>query len=335
MTTTESPTTTTAVVPVMDPELAPIFASLAGIAPMGATLTLQGVADLRAMFASVLTDRTGLSRDGKLALTDVMVAGQAGGPEVTLSVFRPVGLAGPAACLYFMHGGGMVIGDRFTGIEELLDYALELGVVVVTAEYRLAPEHPDPAPIQDCYAGLLGLAAIADQFELDLGRVVVVGTSAGGGLAAGTTLMARDSGGPAITGQLLMCPMLDDRFITPSSTMLAEGAGVWDRDSNTTGWTALLGDRRGSEDVSPYAAPARASDLAGLPATFLDVGSVETFRDEVVHYADRIWRAGGNAELHVWPGGFHGFDLMAPDAALSRDAKGARLQWLRRLLGAH
>lgn len=335
MTTAESAAATTIVVPAMDPELAPIFSSLAGIAPMGAALTLQGVADLRSMFASVPTDRTGLSRDGKLVLDDVTVAGPLGSPDVTLSVFRPVDLSGPAACLYFLHGGGMVIGDRFTGVDELLDYALELGVVVVTAEYRLAPEHPDPAPVEDCYAGLVGLATIADQFELDLRRVVVIGTSAGGGLAGGISLLARDRGGPAIAGQLLMCPMLDDRFVTPSSTMLDPGAGVWDRDSNTTGWSALLGDRRGTEDVSPYAAPARASDLSGLPPTFLDVGSVETFRDEVVALAGGIWRAGGNAELHVWPGGFHGFDLMAPDTALSRDAKSARLQWLRRLLGTH
>ena len=130
-----------------------------------------------------------------------------------------------------------------------------------------------------------------------------------------------------------MCPMLDDRNDTPSSLQMV-GRGVWDRISNNTGWTALLGEQRGGPDVSPYAAPARATDLSGLPPAFIDVGSAETFRDEDVAYASRIWQAGGQAELHVWPGGFHGFDVVAPHAAVSRDAKAARIRWLRRLLGS-
>ena len=145
--------------------------------------------------------------------------------------------------------------------------------------------------------------------------------------------MARDrSGGPALIGQLLACPMLDDRNQTPSSHEL-DGEGIWDRTSNLTGWQALLGGPCGGPDVSPDAAPARATDRSGLPPAFLDVESVETFRDETVDYAARIWRAGGSAELHVWPGGFHGFDLLAPEAALSRSARAARIDWLRRLLG--
>jgi acetyl esterase/lipase len=110
------------------------------------------------------------------------------------------------------------------------------------------------------------------------------------------------------------------------------GVGVWDRTANDTGWTALLGDARGGPDVSPYAAPARATDLSGLPPAFIDVGSAETFRDEAVAYASRIWAAGGIAELHVWPGAFHGFDQLAPQALVSQEAKAARLRWLRRLL---
>lgn len=127
--------------------------------------------------------------------------------------------------------------------------------------------------------------------------------------------------------------MLDDRNDTPSAHQLA-GVGIWDRVSNETGWAALLGDARGGPDVSPYAAPARATDLSGLPPAFIDVGSAETFRDEDVAYASRLWQAGGQAELHVWPGGFHGFDGFVPDAAISRDAQEARLRWLDRLLGA-
>uniref|UniRef100_UPI00064BEF03 alpha/beta hydrolase fold domain-containing protein n=1 Tax=Nocardiopsis sp. RV163 TaxID=1661388 RepID=UPI00064BEF03 len=188
-------------------------------------------------------------------------------------------------------------------------------------------------PVEDCYTGLTWITDNAADLGLDPTRIVIGGVSAGGGLAAATALLARDRGGPALQGQLLLCPMLDDRNDTASSHQMA-GTGVWDRTSNATGWTALIGPHAGGPDVSPYAAPARAEDLSGLPPAFLDVGSAETFRDEVVDYASRIWQAGGSAELHVWPGGFHGFDGMVPHAVLSRSAHAQRLPWLRRITGA-
>jgi acetyl esterase/lipase len=160
--------------------------------------------------------------------------------------------------------------------------------------------------------------------------VVIMGGSAGGGLAAATALLARDQAGPALLGQLLLCPMLDDRNDSYSSRQMV-GRGLWDRAANQLGWTALLGAAQGGPDVSPYAAPARASDLSGLPPAFIDVGSAETFRDEAVDYASRIWQAGGVAELHVWPGGFHGFAEMVPQAALSQAASAASRDWLRRI----
>ena len=225
----------------------------------------------------------------------------------------------------------MVAGDHRTGIGAVVDWVEELGVVVASVDYRLAPEHPHPVPVEDCYAGLVWTVDHAAELGIDAERVVLAGTSAGGGLAAAVALMARDQRGPSLIGQMLMCPMLDDRNETPSSHEL-DGEGVWDRGDNLAGWQALLGRAQGGPGVSPYAAPARASDLSGLPPAFIDVGSVETFRDEDVAYATRIWQAGGAAELHVWPGGFHGFDQIAPDAALSRAARSARSGWLRRLL---
>jgi acetyl esterase/lipase len=173
--------------------------------------------------------------------------------------------------------------------------------------------------------------AHAAELGVDPARVIVGGASAGGGLAAAVALLARDRGAPALLGQLLLCPMLDDRNETPSSWQMA-GQGIWDRAANEVGWTALLGDARGGPDVSPYAAPARATDLSGLPPAFIDVGSAETFRDEDVAYASRIWQAGGSAELHVWPGGFHGFAGAVPQAAVSRAAVAAQRDWLGRLL---
>ncbi len=171
----------------------------------------------------------------------------------------------------------------------------------------------------------------AAELGIDPDRLLIAGASAGGGLSAAVALMARDRGGPALIGQMLGCAMLDDRNQTPSSYEL-DRQGMWDRTSNLTGWRALLGAAQGGPDVPAYAAPARAADLTGLPPAYLDVGSVETFRDEVLDYAARIWRAGGVAELHVWPGGYHGFESLAPAAAISVAARQTRLGWLRRLL---
>nr|WP_235215644.1 alpha/beta hydrolase [Phaeacidiphilus oryzae] len=272
-----------------------------------------------------------LTRNGAFAMEERTVPGPPGAPDLTLLICRPTAATAPTPAFYNIHGGGMIIGTNRIGMPELLEHAEELGAAVVSVEYRLAPENPHPAPVEDCYAGLVWTAEHAGELGIDPARLVVGGASAGGGLSAAVALMARDRGGPALLGQVLMCPMLDDRNDTPSARQMV-GLGVWDSGANATGWTALLGDARGTEGVSPYAAPARAVDLSGLPPAYIDVGSAETFRDEDVAYATRIWQCGGQAELHVWPGGFHGFEGMAPEAALSRDAREARTRWLRRLL---
>ena len=160
---------------------------------------------------------------------------------------------------------------------------------------------------------------------------MVSGNSAGGGLADAMTLLARDRDGPRLLGQMLQCPMLDDTCDTPSAYQM-ERVGLWDRISNLTGWDALLGERRGTDAVSCYAAPARATDLRGLAPAFIDVGSVESLRDEAVAYASRIWQRGGEAELHMWSGVFHSFDEWRPDAIVSHSAQAARIDWLRCLI---
>ncbi|TVT60928.1 alpha/beta hydrolase [Amycolatopsis rhizosphaerae] len=272
-----------------------------------------------------------LTRNGRFLVEERAVPGPPGAPDISLLICRPAGTTGATPVIYHTHGGGMVIGDNRQGVPAMLDLAQKVDGTVVSVEYRLAPETPHPGPVEDCYAGLVWTVAHADDLGVDPARVLVAGASAGGGLAAALALLARDRGGPALIGQILMCPMLDDRNDTPSARQM-RGLGVWDQASNGGGWTALLGQARGTEDVSPYAAPARADDLSGLPPAFIDVGSAETFRDEVVTYASRIWQAGGRAELHVWPGGFHGFDGLAPHATLSQDAAAARLPWLKRIL---
>ncbi|MFD6952699.1 esterase [Nocardiopsis sp. TSRI0078] len=317
--------------PPFDPELAAVLAVLRDEIP--SRLTPDMIPDLRRRRAAqAFGPDDDLTLDGAYTETGHHAPGH-DGADVPLLLWRPTGTTAPVGTLYWIHGGGMIMGThRGAEIPALLQTAHELGLALVSVDYRLAPEHPHPAPVEDCYAGLTWAAKHADDLGLDPRRLVVGGASAGGGLAAATALLARDRGGPDLLGQLLVCPMLDDRNDSVSARQMA-GTGVWDKVANATGWGALLGEAAGGPDVPPYAAPARAQDLSGLPPAFLDVGSAETFRDEVVDYASRIWKAGGSAELHVWPGGFHGFDSMAPQAALSRSAAAQRLPWLRRIIG--
>ncbi len=246
-------------------------------------------------------------------------------------LLRPTGTPGALPGVLYVHGGGMVSGNMLSGASVWLDLVDVHHTAVLTFEYRLAPEHPHPTPVDDCFSALRWLAGNAAEAGIDPGRLLVAGASAGGGIAAALALMARDRGGPSLYAQLLIYPMLDDRNTSVSSHQI-DRIGVWDRTSNITAWDALLGPARGGPEVSPYAAPARASELAGLPPAFIDVGSADVFRDEAVEYASRIWQAGGNAELHVWPGAFHGYDVFTPDTALARATKAARDAWLSRLL---
>ncbi|WP_319637715.1 alpha/beta hydrolase [Pengzhenrongella sicca] len=253
--------------------------------------------------------------------------GPAGG--VRVMILRPAHVTGPVPVLLHLHGGGFVVGAVTDDVDAALDVAP--GWAVASVEYRLAPEDPYPAAIEDAYAALVWLVAEAAELGLDPGRVVVTGVSAGGGLAACLALLARDRGGPRLLGQLLVCPMLDDRNDSPSGRQMA-GLGSWDRDANATGWGAYLDGQAGGPDTPGYASASRAGSLRDLPPAFLDVGSAETFRDECVQYAARLWADGADAELHVWPGGCHGFDGLVPSALLSLAARSTRADWLQRLL---
>jgi len=316
--------------PPFDPELAaPLREILARRPP---SLTAEMIPTDRARIkAASLTDAE-LGRSGRFAVTRCHVPGPPGAPDVSLLVCRPTAVTRPHAVIYAIHGGGMVAGtNHSTELIGDLERAEALGTAIVSVDYRLAPEHPDPAPVQDCYAGLRWIADDADAQGFDPDRIVVSGVSAGGGLAAGVAQLCRDRRGPTLLGQMLLCPMVDDRCESPSA-MQFDGRGIWDRRSNLTGWTALLGDRRGTDNVSSYAAPLRATDFSGLAPAYIDVGAAEALRDDAVSYADRLWRAGGDAELHVWAGAFHSFDEWVPGATVSVAAKHARLAWLRRLL---
>lgn len=318
--------------PPFDPELGAILASFPEDIQAVLSIGPEDIPAFRAVNRSMRPEVELLRRGGAVAIEERLVPGPQGAPDLPVVIMRPTRGPGPWPAIYHIHGGGMVSGDQWEMAETLAGWVDLLGVVGVSVGYRLAPEHPHPAPLEDCYAGLEWTARNAEELDIDPDRLIIWGSSAGGGLAAGIALLARDRGGPALAHQILQGPMLDDRNQTPSSHEL-DREGFWDRTSNLTGWSSLLGDARGGPDVSPYAAPARAQHLGGLPPAFIDVGQVETFRDEALEYAARLSRAGVPVELHMWPGAWHGFSSAAPQAAISQLAIAARTAYLQRVLG--
>ncbi len=242
------------------------------------------------------------------------VPGRDGAPDVPVRVYRPAAASPQVPAVLWIHGGGYLFGSGLTEDARLNGWAERLGCAVVSVEYRLSPEHPYPAPLEDCYAAL-HWTATESGLGVDPARIVIVGQSAGGGLAAGLALLARDRGEVAVAYQLLIYPMIDDRNTTSSSHL---DAVVWSRGANALGWRAYLGTGYGEGDVPVYAAPARATDLRGLPRTFVGVGTLDVFRDEDISYALALLAAGVETELHVYPGAPHGFESIAPLAAVSR-----------------
>jgi acetyl esterase/lipase len=230
-----------------------------------------------------------------------------GSHDITVRVHRPKGVEGPLPCVYSIHGGGYVIGSYDMDDAKFDSWCDRFGIVGVSVEYRLSPETAYPGPLEDCYRGLKWTYDNADMLGVDRDRIGITGVSAGGGLAAGLGLLARDRAEVPLIFQLLDCPMIDDRQATPSSQL--DDLVIWSRGSNTFGWQSYLGALYGTDDIPIYAAAARADDLSGLPPTYVCVGAVDGFRDEDIAYATRLNQAGVETELHVYPGAPHGVQL--------------------------
>ncbi|MFJ3902262.1 alpha/beta hydrolase [Streptomyces sp. NPDC090025] len=321
-------------------------AALAALGRAKDRTPIAAVADLAAHRARDAASRPRPTLDelrdgGRFEVMERRVPGPSGAPEVTLVSARPAGAGGALPLLYYLHGGAMVMGNAWSVLPTVLrEWVEPLGVAVLSVEYRLAPEAPYPAQVEDAYAGLEWAVAHAGEWGIDPGRLVIGGKSAGGGLAAALALLVRDRGSlPGALGQMLLSPMLDDRTVTTptdpaNSARAMSGVDVWDLVSHGTVWRAYLGERFGAAELPLYAAPGRAGpgDLAGLPEAYVEVGSAEMFRDEGVAYANALWRAGGQAELHVWAGACHGFDGIARTAEVTRAARRTRTAWLRRIL---
>ena len=286
------------------------------------TLRASGEAGLARMEA-VLPHCPTVSRADHHAVSD-------DGTSVLLRWYAPPGHDPAAAvpAVVYLHGGGMIMGTVALYDRWVAAYAADGGVPLLAVDYRRAPEHPHPAPVEDAYAGLAWLAAHAGDLGVDPARIAVMGDSGGGGLAAAAALLARDRGLP-VAKQILIYPMLDDRTTIPDPA-LVPWAG-WSYDDNYTGWHALLGDIVGHPDVPASAAPARAADLSGLPPTYIEVGELDIFRDEAIEYARRIAAGGTSVELHVHPGCPHGFDRISPEAGVVRRSRADRLRVLSKL----
>jgi triacylglycerol lipase len=252
------------------------------------------------------------------------------GNDILLMVHTPRVASGPLPAVLHMHGGGYVIGSAPMSMMSNQRTAADAGCVVVSVDYRLAPETRHPGPVEDCWAGLRWLHDKAVVLGVDPTGVAVMGESAGGGLAAGLALLARDRGGSAIAHQHLIYPAIDDRTGLGDPNPYV-GEFVWTPESNRFGWSSLLGPEAGGEAVDAYGAAARATDLSGLPSTYIAVGALDLFVDEDIDYARRLIRAGVPTELHVYPGAFHGFDI-AVEATVTKTAYRNSLAALRRAL---
>lgn len=259
------------------------------------------------------------------------VPGPAGAPDPAVLVYRPEKADDLLPCIFHIHGGGYVIGSVDAQEAQHRDMVAKLNCVLVTVDYRLAPETVFPGAIEDCYAALSWLFANALELGVEAARIGVMGESAGGGLAASLALMARDRGRYRLAFQHLIYPMLDDRTCSRPDPHPHAGEFIWTPHNNRFGWTALLGVEPGSEAVSPYAAAARAKDLSGLPPAYVATGGLDLFLEEDLEYARRLMRAGVPVELHVYPGGFHGFDF-DPAAEVSARARRDSLAALSRFL---
>jgi acetyl esterase/lipase len=264
---------------------------------------------------------------GDVEHTDHLVPGAPGDPDVAIRLHRENGATELRPGLISIHGGGYMIGSHLGDDGRFDRWCTTLRCVGVSVGYRLAPETPYPGPLEDCYAALRWAYQNAHELGVDPDRIGIIGGSAGGGLAAGLALLARDRAEIPVAFQVLSYPMLDDRLSTASSRA---DTPLWAAATNQFGWRSYLGARvAGNDDVPGYAVPARARDLSGLPPAFVTVGNLDCLLDEDVEYARRLIASGVPTDLHVFADGPHAFDSMLPDTAIAARARGVLEDWLR------
>jgi acetyl esterase len=311
----------TSSLPPLDPELAVVLAGFPeGLEPGGHLRDMNVIKMLRSTLDLLGVMGGTLPTDERVVVADRSIPGIEPGSEIPVRVYTPVEAGdGAAPALVFFHGGAFVLGDRYTEELRCLRYAAEAGCVVVSVDYRLAPEHPFPAAVDDCYAGLEWTVSHAPELGVDPARIGGGGSSAGGALAAAVALMARDRGGPSLVVQILNYPVIDDRMRTASMRSF-DTTPMWTSGATADMWQYYLGDPDRRGDVSVYAAPVRATDLSGLPPAYVLTAELDPLRDEGIEYAAGLMQAGVSTELHTVAGACHGFDIIAAQGTLGQRA---------------
>ena len=305
-------------IPYYDPE---VRVAIEAAGSLG-TINAETLAGARAARRTLYESRQFSDR---VTRTNVLAPGLPGQPEVRLRVHRRTNASGAQACIFWIHGGGYLLGHPLQDDDRFDLWCQQQELVGVSIDYRLAPEHPYPAALDDCYAGLAWVVRHGAAFGIDGSKVGIGGASAGAGLAAGLALRVRDQGELRIDYQLLLYPMIDDTRSTHSASWEVP---IWNPESNAFGWGAYLGALADGNAIPAYAAATRAADLTGLPPTFLMVGSMDGFVDENLEFAKRLNHAGVAVDLHLYPGGPHGFDGFVPNTALAQRARKETGDWL-------
>lgn len=281
-------------------------------------VNVADVKGTRALFEAMLKASAAESEppaDPRVVQVERKIPGPAGAPDIPLRIYTPMGAGGARPAFVNFHGGAFILGDLETEHPRCLMLAAEGGAVAIGVDYRLAPENPFPAGVEDCYAAVKWVAANAATLGIDPQRIVIGGGSAGGALTAAVALMARDRGGPGLALQMLFYPVIDDRCET-ESMRAGRDALIWSTQHSLDMWNHYIGADRGK--VSPYASPARAADLSGLAPAYVITCEHDPLRDEGLIYAMRMMQAGVPVELHNYPGTVHGFDLLTPSAVATR-----------------
>lgn len=297
----------------IDPELKVALEEMLAQVPGGFNAP-EKIEDRRALindFLGLIPKNVNVDRE------DILIESESNSPQVKVRIYRPRSGMWSTSAVMVIHGGGMVSGSIEADDGNAAFLCETLGVLTVALDYRLAPEHPFPAGIEDCYSVARWLFANAKLFSVDQEKIAVYGGSAGGGLAIGLALMLRDRDNPNFSFVMAAYPMLDDRNKTLSSLSITN-VGVWDRKANLESWDWYLGDSPKADEVSIYAAPARATDLSGLPPVFMDVGSCDLFKDEDQLFAERLIAQGNRTEFHLYSGAYHSSELFAPAAKISQ-----------------
>ena len=309
----------------VDPELRDVLALWPQVPLTAETLTRRR-ADALALLTSVPIP--GLP---DIATSEIHVESAFGAKSIRVLTYRPIKSDDPLPVIIHVHGGGFVMGaPEMKDVENRL-FASELRCAIYSVDYRLAPEAPHPAPLEDIYSVFAWLHANADRLGLDPARIGIKGESGGGGFAAAAALYARDRQGPKLAFQHLIYPMIDDRTAVRKDLHPCVGEFVWTQGNNYFGWRSLLGAEPGSAGVSSYAAAARAADVSGLPPTYISVGGLDLFLEENLIFADRLSRAGVSVELHMYPRAYHGF-YRATNARVTKQAERDTREALRRFL---